>query len=94
MGLWYDIGHAMMMERMGLYDNRRDLPQVRSAIVGVHIHETIGLSDHHCPYVHSGIREAFDPFLDVIDAAPIKVYELKASCSPDDIHESHRSITQ
>lgn len=94
LGLWYDIGHAMMMDRMGLYDNLRQVQQVRPFIIGVHIHETIGLSDHFCPYVHSGTRAEFDPFLDIIDAAPIKVYELKASCLPADIHESHRRITQ
>ncbi|MBO7746452.1 sugar phosphate isomerase/epimerase [Paenibacillus sp. MWE-103] len=91
-GLWYDIGHAMMMERMGLYDNAQDLPDVGPLIVGVHIHETIGLSDHWCPYVHSGDDVYFDRFLPVIDRAPIKVYELKAACEPDDIAQSHALI--
>lgn len=93
-GLWYDIGHAMMMDRMGLYSNLSDLEKVRDVIIGVHIHETIGLSDHYCPYIYSGSREAFDPFLDIINAAPIKVYELKSSNSPADIHKSHKLITE
>lgn len=90
--LWYDIGHAMMMDRMGLYNNIEELQQVKSYIYGVHIHETLELSDHWCPYVHSK-EEYFDHFLDVIDKAPLKVYELKAACQPDEIHESHGLIT-
>lgn len=90
--LWYDIGHAMMMDRMGLYDNVRELQQVLPYIYGVHIHETLELSDHWCPYVHSK-ETYFDHFLAAIRQAKVKVYELKAACQPDDIHECHRLIT-
>lgn len=92
-GLWYDIGHGMMMGRMGLYDNVNEANAMIKDIVGVHIHETIGLSDHWCPYVHSGDAEGFDSFLDIIAAAPVKVYELKAVCTPEDIEQSHQMIT-
>ncbi|MDD9266556.1 sugar phosphate isomerase/epimerase family protein [Paenibacillus sp. GCM10023248] len=91
--LWYDIGHAMMMDRMGLYDNLKELQEVKRYIYGVHIHETLELSDHWCPYVHSKDLHFFDHFLEVIDAAACKVYELKALCQPDEIEESHRLIT-
>ncbi|WP_299088965.1 TIM barrel protein [uncultured Metabacillus sp.] len=90
--LWYDIGHAMMMERMGLYHCASHQEQIKGKILGVHIHETIGLSDHWCPYVHSREHQYFDPFIEIIDAAQIKVYELKDKCSPDDIHQSHQLV--
>jgi sugar phosphate isomerase/epimerase len=89
--LWYDIGHAMMMDRMGLYDNMKELQEVEKYIYGVHIHETLELSDHWCPYVHSK-EHYFDHFLKVIDQAPVKVYELKAACQPAEIDESHDLI--
>jgi len=88
-GLWYDFGHGMMMERMGLYDNARDMEAIKDNVVGIHIHETVGLSDHWCPYVHSGDMNYFDRFLPIIAAAPVKVYELKAACKPEEIEESH-----
>lgn len=91
-GLWYDFGHGMMMERMGLYDNAMELDSIRDIVVGVHIHETIGLSDHWCPYVHSGDMTYFDRFLPIIAAAPVKVYELKAACKPEDIEASHNLL--
>ncbi|MBE1441011.1 sugar phosphate isomerase/epimerase family protein [Paenibacillus sp. OAS669] len=91
--LWYDIGHATMMERMGLYDNAAELEQVKRYIYGVHIHETLELSDHWCPYVHSNDLTGFDRFLGAIEQAKVKVYELKAACQPGEIEESHRIIT-
>lgn len=91
--LWYDIGHAMMMDRMGLYDNLKELQEVKKYIYGVHIHETLELADHWCPYVHSKDLHYFDHFLEAIDYAKVKVYELKALCEPNEIHESHNLIT-
>lgn len=91
--LWYDIGHGMMMDRMGLYDNVREAKRLKDRILGVHIHETVGLSDHWCPYVHSGDDAYFDHFIEIIAAAPIKVYELKDKCTPEEIHRSHDLIT-
>lgn len=92
LGLWYDIGHGMMMDRMGLYDNAAEANAMIERVVGVHIHETVGLSDHWCPYVHSGDMSFFDRFLPIIQAAPVKVYELKAACDPDSIELSHKFI--
>ncbi|GMK42583.1 hypothetical protein PCCS19_56430 [Paenibacillus sp. CCS19] len=91
-GLWYDFGHGMMMERMGLYDNAEDMALVKDRVVGIHIHETVGLSDHWCPYVHSGDMEYFDRFLPIIAAAPVKVYELKAACKAEEIEASHNLL--
>lgn len=90
--LWYDIGHATMMERMGLYDNDKQLQEVLPYIYGVHIHETVGLSDHYCPYIHSQDLYDFDRFLPAIAQATVKVYELKAVCEPNEIHASHELI--
>ncbi|THF84061.1 sugar phosphate isomerase/epimerase family protein [Cohnella fermenti] len=93
-GLWYDFGHGMMMERMGLYDNAADIELIKDRVVGIHIHETVGLSDHYCPYVHSGDMAYFDRFLPIIAAAPVKVYELKAACKPEEIEASHDLLLQ
>lgn len=90
--LWYDIGHGMMMDRMGLYQNAEEANAMKDDIIGVHIHETLGLSDHWCPYIHSKDMTFFDRFLDIIDAAPVKVYELKAACQPEEIEASHQLL--
>lgn len=92
-GIWYDTGHAIMMDRLGLYDSVGEMDGLMNDIVGVHIHETIGLSDHWCPYVNSGDMHFYDAYLPMIERAQVKVYELKAACLPEDIHESHRLLT-
>ncbi|WP_405159167.1 hypothetical protein [Paenibacillus sp. FSL H8-0283] len=83
----------MMMDRMGLYDNVREANALIYHVVGVHIHETVGLADHWCPYIHSKDMTFFDSFLDIIERSPVKVYELKAACTPEEIDESHGIIT-
>lgn len=93
-GIWYDTGHAIMMDRLGLYDSVGEMDGLMDHIVGVHIHETIGLSDHWCPYVHSGDPTFYDAYLPMIERAGVKVYELKAACEPDQIHESHRLLSE
>lgn len=92
--LWYDIGHATMMERMGLYENGESLRKLKDKVLGVHIHETVGLVDHWCPYVQSGDDDAFDAFLDVIEAAPLKVYELRAPNTREQIEASYRIMAR
>ncbi|MDO3409262.1 TIM barrel protein [Saccharibacillus sp. CPCC 101409] len=92
-GIWYDTGHAIMMDRLGLYDSVAEMDGLTDHIVGAHIHETIGLSDHWCPYVHSGDMEFYDAYLPMIGRAGVKVYELKAACLPEEIENSHSLLT-
>ena len=92
--LWYDIGHATMMERMGLYENGESLRRLKDKVLGVHIHETVGLVDHWCPYIQSGDNHAFDAFLEVIDAAPLKVYELRAPNTREEIEASYQIMAR
>lgn len=91
-GIWYDTGHAIMMDRLGLYDSVGEMEGLMDDIVGVHVHETIGLSDHWCPYVNSGNMDFYDAYLPMIERAQVKVYELKAACRPEEIHESHHLL--
>ncbi|MDT9722308.1 TIM barrel protein [Paenibacillus sp. ClWae2A] len=88
-GIWYDTGHAIMMDRMGLYDSVGEMQGLMDDIVGVHIHETLGLSDHWCPYVHSKDMNFYDAYLPMIRRAQVKVYELKSACKTEEINESH-----
>lgn len=82
---WLDTGHALMMERMGLYDNAVDLAAFSKHIYGMHIHDTVGLSDHWAPYVHTEDLAAFERFVPAIAEAPLKVFELKPAVTPEEI---------
>ncbi len=79
---WYDIGHGIMMDNLGMFNNLNELKKMKDRIIGIHIHDAIGMHDHMCPYIHSNY---IDNFIDVIKDVPIKVLELGADNTTEDI---------
>jgi sugar phosphate isomerase/epimerase len=49
LGFIYDVGHAQAMERLGFYPHEMWLKRYTSRIIGVHLHDVIGISDHYAP---------------------------------------------
>jgi FMN phosphatase YigB (HAD superfamily)/sugar phosphate isomerase/epimerase len=49
LGFIYDIGHATAMDRLGFFPNEMWLKRFGGRIFGVHLHDVIGISDHHAP---------------------------------------------
>ncbi len=48
-GFWYDVGHAHTLERLGFYAHEAWLQRYASRMIGVHLHDVIGLKDHQAP---------------------------------------------
>lgn len=49
-GYWHDTGHAEIFVRMGWQGKHTDfLEPQRGRIVGMHLHDIKGMSDHHAP---------------------------------------------
>jgi sugar phosphate isomerase/epimerase len=48
-GFWYDVGHAHTLERLGFYAHQAWLQHYASRMIGVHLHDVIGLKDHQAP---------------------------------------------
>jgi sugar phosphate isomerase/epimerase len=48
-GYWHDVGHAEVQERLGFCLHEKWLSQFRERIVGVHLHDILGISDHRAP---------------------------------------------
>jgi sugar phosphate isomerase/epimerase len=48
-GFWYDVGHAHTLERLGFYAHEALLQRYASRMIGVHLHDVIGLTDHQAP---------------------------------------------
>ncbi len=46
-GFWYDVGHAQTLDRLGLYPHEEWLKRFSRRIVGVHLHDVVGIQDHH-----------------------------------------------
>ena len=48
-GFQYDIGHATVLDTLGLVSHETWLERFGSRIIGVHIHDVDGLTDHLAP---------------------------------------------
>jgi sugar phosphate isomerase/epimerase len=48
-GYWHDIGHAEVQARLGLLDARGALRALAPRLVGVHLHDVRGITDHRAP---------------------------------------------
>jgi HAD superfamily hydrolase (TIGR01549 family) len=49
LGFIYDVGHATVMDRLGFFPDDMWLKRFGGRILGAHLHDVIGLSDHHAP---------------------------------------------
>jgi HAD superfamily hydrolase (TIGR01549 family) len=48
-GFQYDVGHAEALDRMGFYSHEEWLKRFGARIVGTHLHDMIGTTDHYAP---------------------------------------------
>lgn len=48
-GLWLDVGHAEVLDRLGLSPKNRWLDELGRRCLGVHVHDVDGLNDHRAP---------------------------------------------
>ncbi len=48
-GLWYDAGHVQVLANLGFHHHQAWLGAFADRIVGVHLHDVIGLRDHLLP---------------------------------------------
>ncbi len=48
-GFQYDVGHAQTLDRLGLCNHESWLQRYGNRMVGVHLHDVIGISDHQKP---------------------------------------------
>ena len=48
-GFWLDVGHAEVMDRLGLTANQRWLNELAGRCLGAHVHDVDHLTDHRAP---------------------------------------------
>jgi len=48
-GYWHDTGHAEVQQQLGFAFHEEWLSQFRDRMVGIHLHDIRGISDHHAP---------------------------------------------
>ncbi|HUW46595.1 MAG TPA: TIM barrel protein [Dehalococcoidia bacterium] len=48
-GYWHDVGHAEVQQQLGFSLHEEWLSRFRDRMVGIHLHDILGISDHHAP---------------------------------------------
>lgn len=72
-GFWYDCGHVQVLHNLGIHRHEDWLAAYAGRIVGVHLHDVIGLRDHLLP----GLGEIdFGYMLATIPAGAVLTCEL------------------
>jgi FMN phosphatase YigB (HAD superfamily)/sugar phosphate isomerase/epimerase len=49
LGMLYDTGHAQTLDRLGFYPHEEWLRRYAGRIIGVHLHDVVGVDDHRAP---------------------------------------------
>jgi sugar phosphate isomerase/epimerase len=48
-GYWHDVGHAEVQQQLGFSSHEEWLSRFKGRMVGIHLHDILGISDHHAP---------------------------------------------
>jgi sugar phosphate isomerase/epimerase len=82
LGYWHDIGHAQVKENAGLEEHAEYLKRYGHRLIGMHIHDVIGASDHRAP-----LQGEFDYGLvkDYLRRDILKVFEIHPQSAPEEV---------
>ena len=90
-GYWHDTGHAHTNEILGLIPRQSLLQSYSDRLIGVHLHDAVGLDDHIPPGSGEIDFKALKPFL---KSDTIKVIELKPGIPVPAVIEGIRFIRE
>ena len=83
-GYWHDTGHAAVFETLGIMKHEELLQSYASHLVGVHLHDALGLDDHKPP----GQGEIdFEMVKQYLPEVAIKIMEIHPSAKDHEIME-------
>ncbi len=81
-GFIYDVGHAQALDRLGFFRHEEWLRRYAHRIIEVHLHDVIGVIDHHAP----GLGDVdFRMVASYLSGEAIRNFELQATNSPEQV---------
>lgn len=81
-GYWHDVGHAKVQENLGIIRHNQLLEAYGEFLLGVHLHDVRGYSDHHVP--GSGVVD-FDLLRRYLKRDTLKILEIHPRESEKDL---------
>jgi len=82
LGFWYDMGHAANNSNLGYWNYLDYLKEYNDRLIGMHIHDCIGIVDHLTP----GDGEIdFKSIMDFSKKKILKILELNAALTDKDV---------
>jgi sugar phosphate isomerase/epimerase len=81
-GYWHDIGHAQVLEHLGFAPHTEWLQRFAGRMVGIHLHDVVGATDH----LPAGSGEVdWEMVSGYLPATALRTCEFHASASPQQV---------
>jgi sugar phosphate isomerase/epimerase len=80
---WHDTGHAQVQENLGVTPHEAYLAEFSGLLIGVHLHDVKGYSDHSPPPMNTSDSVDFEMVKMYLKPDTIRILELKESVSAE-----------
>jgi sugar phosphate isomerase/epimerase len=82
LGYWYDVGHAEVLQHLGLGTHEAWLRRFSGRMIGVHLHDVVGLTDH----LAAGLGHVdWDMVARYVPASALRTCEFQSFNSPQEV---------
>ncbi len=82
---WHDCGHAQIMENLGFIKHKEFLLAYGNSMIGMHIHDVVGCSDHRAPFTGEMNFTLLKPYF---KENIIKIIEAHYPATEDELRKS------
>jgi sugar phosphate isomerase/epimerase len=81
-GYWHDVGHAEVLQHLGFGTHREWLRRFAGRMIGIHLHDVVGLTDH----LAAGLGQVdWDMILTYLPPGALRTCEFQSSNSPQQV---------